>query len=272
MSVFLLILKILGIIVLAIISLIVLLLLCLIIVPFRYIAKANTNNKRLEGYINISWLFKAISIKVNTSNLNTNISFKVFGFNIDRKNKKIKEDKKNGKQINNSNLIENNLDEEKVNKAKQNTKKSSLKEAIKTIINIPKNIKHSADNLEYKTRRICDIISERRKVFKSKRFRKAYIRLKKNCIKVLNIIKPKRFRGSIIVGFEDKMYTGLIVAFCSMLYPYFENNLRLTTVSDKIIKIDLKAKGRFRILRLYKPIKNIYKDKEIKALINEIRI
>ena len=100
--------------------------------------------------------------------------------------------------------------------------------------------------------------------------KRAFLKVKKELIKLIKCVCPKKAGGDVTFGFEDPYTTGQILAGASILYPFYFEHLTLRPdFENQIIKGNLFLKGRIYIvsfvgiglrLLLCKDIRITYKD------------
>ena len=65
---------------------------------------------------------------------------------------------------------------------------------------------------------------------------------------MLKKMKPKKLQANIEFGFADPYTTGSILAYASILYPFYGDNISIRpNFEEAIVKGDVYVKGRFRI-------------------------
>lgn len=86
----------------------------------------------------------------------------------------------------------------------------------------------------YTFRGICDKIKEIRAkkdcvttFLSDTEHQKAFRLLKKVCLRLVRYLRPKKLEGSLHFGFEDPYLTGKLLAYMSMLYPWYGDDIEI---------------------------------------------
>lgn len=78
--------------------------------------------------------------------------------------------------------------------------------------------------------------------------KKAFHKLLKETLYLLKKLKPKKLNADVEFGFEDPYTTGTVLAYASMLYPFYGDNINLKpNFEESIIKGNVFLKGYMRI-------------------------
>ena len=141
-----------------------------------------------------------------------------------------------------------------------------------TIVKFCDKIKHTIGHAEEK----LDSISEKKeKIMKELEdpvHRKAFSKVKKEAGKLLKRWKPKVIKGEVQFGFEDPYHTGQALAGLSMIYPFIGDHLSVEPDFERrILKGDVKVRGRFRMAPLVCFLWNLVWCKEIRKTYHDIR-
>ena len=156
--------------------------------------------------------------------------------------------------------------EQKTDDVEEKEKKKLSAKIQGLIDKIQQTIKGFCDKIEVlKTKKdtVVDFI-------KNEVHKRAFIKVKKELIRLLKCLCPKKAGGDVTFGFEDPYTTGRILAGASILYPFYFEHLTLRPdFENQIIKGNLFLKGRIYIasfvgvglrLLLCKDIRITYKD------------
>ena len=156
--------------------------------------------------------------------------------------------------------------EQKTDDVEEKEKKKLSAKIQGMIDKIQQTIKGFCDKIEVlKTKKdtVVDFI-------KNEVHKRAFIKVKKELIRLLKCLCPKKAGGDVTFGFEDPYTTGQILAGASILYPFYFEHLTLRPdFENQIIKGNLFLKGRIYIasfvgvglrLLLCKDIRITYKD------------
>lgn len=287
----LLVLKIIGIILLAILALVVLLLCVVLFVSLRYrgnmIAEENFDDLFLE--MKFSWLFPLISgyarYSKRTLDWNVRIAWKKMNQGaIDAEVEKEEpqeimqektETERQDEQLKTdapTELTEETVPEiDAVESDEDNKKASNSKREKKT--------KKKVSKIRYKFQELCDKI---RKIKQTKDVVVTFLvddihqdvwrQLKRELIRILVYLKPKKIKGNLIFGFEDPYKTGVVLAVLSVLYPVYQENVNIyPDFEEQIIKGDLMIKGRIRIFFFVKVIVRLLLNRNVRKTYKDIK-
>lgn len=304
MALFLSILKIIGIVLLVILGVIILLLLLILFVPVRYRVDASISETDLEkdkdklkdnisGKASFSWLLHFISGGISYPE-DTEFKVKVLCFTVfPPKNKKSDADSENEYDIESSDDYksedkvtekENGFDEQPKEEADfvedeedefENDDKgffNFIKKIFDMIIRIMKVPQDVFSKIQYTTSRICDKIDMVKNTLSNDIFKRAFEVSKKQLIKVLKMILPRRFRADFLLGMEDPTVTADVLAGYGMLYPILVNKVYLVPDFDRqILKGDLHIRGRIRIFTLLHAAAILYFNKDVKKTVRRFQ-
>ena len=160
-----------------------------------------------------------------------------------------------------------------IEKEEEESKENKFVRIIKGIIAKAKKIKFT-----FKT--ICDkikMISEKKEkvleFIERDYFQHAYKRLKHEMVWVKRLLKPKNGRLKLHFGFEDPYYTGLTLAFLSMIYPFMGDHMSIDPdFENPVLEGEFYLKGQIRMIySLIFGLKLII-DKNVRRTFNEGRI
>ena len=90
--------------------------------------------------------------------------------------------------------------------------------------------------------------------------------------KIINHIKPRRFKAHVTFGMEDPSVTGKILGGAALLYPVYEDNVVLDPdFEHKVLKGDVDLKGRVRLNVIAFAALRLLLDKKFRRLIKEFK-
>lgn len=286
------ILKIIGIVLAAILGLFILILALALFVPVRYKMYADYE-KKLNGWVRINWFLHLLSVRIVFVDNQPDYRIKILGIRLrlgkdpkEKKKKKKKEKrqepeenvddfiqyiedvKEEEKQEENSEQKEESSEtphEEKVKKKKFFTK---LRETFKKI-----------KNIKYTILRFCDRISEIKEkasdffsFLQDESNKAAYQFLKEQLKHLWKHIKPKKIRGNLAFGTGDPASTGQLLGILSFLYPVYRDNITIAPDFEEAkIEADLFIKGYIRAFPVLIHLFKLYRNKDIKNLLNNFR-
>ena len=254
-------LKITGIVLAVIIGIVLLIIFAVLFaaMPYEIKAAADGDVKSLDADFKFSWLFHLISgyIRYKEENLDWQVKIAWKKLNVPQKSKTIDstdtkevvetakisiDDASNEEEIVKSESINTesvqDIEDNKKTKKKVRKKKESLSEKIRC--SIQKIFDKIKDIYELKEKIMSYVRAEAHK--------KAFQKLLKELLRLLKKLKPKKLNANIEFGFEDPYTTGSILAYASMLYPFYGDNISIKpNFEEDIFKGDVYLKGRIRI-------------------------
>ena len=297
MTIFLLVLKILGITILSIIALVLLILALVLFVPVRYKLNGSYENEP-DAQAKITWLLHLISLKVAYTKEGLTKTLRILGIPIKKREKKPKKPKKPKKEKPQNRLPQEEeltlegFEEEKPvqteevpeqeaqkqyngSSAQEEEERgffSKLKEFIQKICDwvmhfsdkirrIGQKIRSAAQNAEY----YLDLLTD------PKNQEILLYALSQVC-KILKSISPKKWEINARFGFEEPDVTGKILAITSILYPFIGGHVYLDPVYDeKIIQASGYAKGRIFLITVLIVAWKLYFNKDLKKVIRKLK-
>ncbi len=267
------ILKIIGVILLAILGLLILLLCIVFFVPLRYVIEAETKGDLSSTNVKIrfSWFLHLISGQVTY--LEEVVDYKI---RILWKNITDVEKREETKETEISAESEKGDSEEFVPDISSESAEGASEET-----SIPENVdeKQTETTKESKFQKIkctikdvCDKIKMVLEFLKGEPHKLTLSRVKKEVIRLLISLKPKKLRGKVRFGMEDPYQTGQILAALSVLYPVYGDNVEIFPEFDqKILEGDVYVKGHVRGIHAVKMVFNIIIDKNVRTTIKDIK-
>lgn len=157
----------------------------------------------------------------------------------------------------------------------------ALKEpkGINKIKKIKIKIKEIINKIKYRFKKICGTI---RKVFKNIKDFKAFISdektkkalslIKKESVKLIKHIRPKKIRGYLIFGFDDPSYTGRVLGLIYMFSRGTRKNFQIgPDFENRVFETDVQVKGRIQVYFLLIIAYRFYKDKNFREVIERRR-
>lgn len=305
-------LKIIGIVLLILLITVVLLILIILFVPIRYCAEGHLGIEDKTGKASITWLAKIVRIVFNYKfPEKPYLSVKVFGIDImkmlntppkngtqsdtmvskelneikkkNRKNGKCKPEKKEKKQkyhpAVNIALLEAadaeaaakeealkketsvNREEAFISKTTDLSKKNKFEKIIFKITGIYDKIIHIWNNIEY-------YISVFEEPDTKSLLKDAWISVSK----ILNSVKPQKFRLYAEVGFDYPDTTAKVYGYYCMVMPWLSDDIVLTPVfEEKIIDAEIYISGKIRLITILINGLRIVFDKRLKPLLKKIK-
>lgn len=306
LTIFLTILKILGILLLVVIGLLILGILAILFVPLRYDGKISYNDKNQCVATQITWLFRLICIEGGYQE-KVYARARLLWFTLWKWKADEKENDKED-HLESADYSEEELDrllEERSQKeeSKEETKEAkvieekldepdaeeNLTEVQPTEIE-PKEVElneaksNEAESTEKKPKKIqFQQIGKRIKEIKEKikhikemasdqRIHRAVLLLIDGAWKIVRHSLPRKIKGRAKFGFEDPSTTGQILTYVSLLYPCYAKSVELVPMfTEKVIDLDLYFRGRVRLFSLIWICVKIWFDRNFRYLYKKVR-
>ena len=311
LTIFLTILKILGILLLVVIGLLILGILAILFVPLRYDGKISYNDKNQCVATQITWLFRLICIEGGYQE-KVYARARLLWFTLWKWKADEKENDKED-HLESADYSEEELDrllEERSQKeeSKEETKEAkvieekldepdaeeNLTEVQPTEIE-PKEVElneakskeaesKEAESTEKKPKKIqFQQIGKRIKEIKEKikhikemasdqRIHRAILLLIDGAWKIVRHSLPRKIKGRAKFGFEDPSTTGQILTYVSLLYPCYAKSVELVPMfTEKVIDLDLYFRGRVRLFSLIWICVKIWFDRNFRYLYKKVR-
>lgn len=303
MSIFLLILKIIGIILLSIISLLLIIIALILFVPIRYRIIANKfEDSDFYAEIKLTWLLHFINILIKYTD---DLYYKVRVILIPiKKSDNLKKHKNNSKKtkpdFDDTKSIDEgeNISDKSVNEDISDNEISKDKEEIVSTSDLDEN---DDDNIKfdenkgiiYKIRfvltkffeflfnikeklneayntvvNIVKDIDYYINALKDERNKKVISLCLSQASSIINNIKPKVFNGNLTIGIDEPYTMGQILSIYGILFPIIHDKITINPVYDKeVIEGDLYIKGRISVFVLIRAAIKIYFNRDYKRMI-----
>jgi hypothetical protein len=310
LTIFLTILKIIGILLLVVIGLLILGILAILFVPLRYDGKISYNDKNQCVATQITWLFRLICIEGGYQE-KVYVRARLLWFTLWKWKADEKENDKED-HLESADYSEEELDrlleersqkEESKEETKEETKEAkvieekldepdaeeNLTEVQPTEIE-PKEVElneaksKEAESTEKKPKKIqFQQIGKRIKEIKEKikhikemasdqRIHRAILLLIDGAWKIVRHSLPRKIKGRAKFGFEDPSTTGQILTYVSLLYPCYAKSVELVPMfTEKVIDLDLYFRGRVRLFSLIWICVKIWFDRNFRYLYKKVR-
>lgn len=310
LTIFLTILKILGILLLVVIGLLILGILAILFVPLRYDGKISYNDKNQCVATQITWLFRLICIEGGYQE-KVYARARLLWFTLWKWKADEKENDKED-HLESADYSEEELDrlleersqkEESKEETKEETKEAkvieekldepdaeeNLTEVQPTEIE-PKEVElneaksKEAESTEKKPKKIqFQQIGKRIKEIKEKikhikemasdqRIHRAILLLIDGAWKIVRHSLPRKIKGRAKFGFEDPSTTGQILTYVSLLYPCYAKSVELVPMfTEKVIDLDLYFRGRVRLFSLIWICVKIWFDRNFRYLYKKVK-
>ena len=303
MSIFLLILKIIGIILLSIISLLLIIIALILFVPIRYRIIANKfEDSDFYAEIKLTWLLHFINILIKYTD---DLYYRVRVILIPiKKSDNLKKHKNNSKKpepySDDTKSVDEggNISDESANEDISDNEISKDKEEIVSTSDLDEN---DDDNIKfdenkgiiYKIRfvltkffeflfnikeklneayntvvNIVKDIDYYINALKDERNKKVISLCLSQASSIINNIKPKVFKGNLTIGIDEPYTMGQILSIYGILFPIIHDKITINPVYDKeVIEGDLYIKGRISVFVLIRAAIKIYFNRDYKRMI-----
>lgn len=294
MSILFLILKIIGILIL----IPIVLLLILLIFPICYQIEGDFDGKSPKAQVKVSWAVIFLRAKAFYKE-ELNFGIRIFGIPIydsrkehwsvfgEHKEKDKKKDKKrpdskkkqNNKKTNKKrvekkkstypsedvfDLTWDEKSEDKISESKIDKTTDKEKEFFgKRIVNFLKKCYNRCKNFITKISKITNKMEMIGDLFEDEDIIEAVKRIKRYGVNGVKLLLPQKLNAKITFGFEDPYYTGKVLGWTAALIPIYGDHIDVTPDFEKrILKGELKIKGRIRRYKILYLLWKVYKDKE----------
>ena len=298
MSILFLILKIIGILIL----IPIVLLLILLIFPICYQIEGDFDGKSPKAQIKVSWAVIFLRAKAfYEEELNFGIRifgipiydsrkehWSVFGEHKEKDKKKHKKKhkkrpdskKKQNNKKNNKKRVEkkkstypsedvfdltwDEKSEDKISESKIEKTTDKEKEFFgKKIVNLLKKCYNRCKNFITKISKITNKMEMIGDLFEDEDIIEAVKRIKRYGVNGVKLLLPQKLNAKITFGFEDPYYTGKVLGWTAALIPIYGDHIDITPDFEKrILKGELKIKGRIRRYKILYLLWKVYKDKD----------
>ena len=303
MSIFLLILKIIGIILLSIISLLLIIIALILFVPIRYRIIANKfEDSDFYAEIKLTWLLHFINILIKyTDDLYYRVRVILIPIkksdnlkkhkNNSKKNEPYSDDTKSvdeGENISDESANEDISDNEISKDKEEIVSTSYLDENDDDNINFDENkgiiykirfvltkffeflfnIKEKLNEAYNTVVNIVKDIDYYINALKDERNKKVISLCLSQASSIINNIKPKIFNGNLTIGIDEPYTMGQILSIYGILFPIIHDKITINPVYDKeVIEGDLYIKGRISVFVLIRAAIKIYFNRDYKRMI-----
>lgn len=140
-------------------------------------------------------------------------------------------------------------------------------------------IKSIWEKIKYTFRKLCariKVLAKRKNMvmefLENKVHKSAFSKAKKELIRLLKMLKPKRFRLKLHFGFEDPCLTGKTLAVLSMIYPLAGEHAEIIPEFEQsILEGDVFIKGQIRVVYFMVTGIRILLDKNIRKTYKDVR-
>lgn len=283
MSVFFLVLKIIGIVLLSAIGLVLLILALVLFVPIRYRVKADYDEKLLAE-VKVSYLLHIVTFLLEYDGENLTKKLKLFGIKFSKRKRKsdknvIKEPQYTLEGFDEDDFkIEDPQTETYVFNGEDDEEEpkkgffAKLKEYLLYIYDFIKGFNDKVKQFFDKLKKIKDNIVYYIDLISSEHTKETLKYAMGIVLKILKAIKPRKINGTFRFGFEDPETTGKLLSVLAIAYPLIGNAISIQPEFDEqIIQGNVFMKGRIFIIALLIHGWKLYFNKDIRKVIKEFQ-
>lgn len=283
MSVFFLVLKIIGIVLLSVIGLVLLILALVLFVPIRYRVKADYDEKLLAE-VKVSYLLHIVTFLLEYDGENLTKKLKLFGIKFSKRKRKsdknvIKEPQYTLEGFDEDDFkIEDPQTETYVFNGEDDEEEpkkgffAKLKEYLLYIYDFIKGFNDKVKQFFDKLKKIKDNIVYYIDLISSEHTKETLKYAMGIVLKILKAIKPRKINGTFRFGFEDPETTGKLLSVLAIAYPLIGNAISIQPEFDEqIIQGNVFMKGRIFIIALLIHGWKLYFNKDIRKVIKEFQ-
>lgn len=154
--------------------------------------------------------------------------------------------------------------EDKISESKIDKTTDKEKEFFgKRIVNFLKKCYNRCKNFITKVRKITNKMEMIGDLFEDEDIIDAVKRIKRYGVNGVKLLLPQKLNAKIAFGFEDPYYTGKVLGWIAALIPIYGDHIDITPDFEKrILKGELKIKGRIRRYKILYLLWKVYKDKD----------
>ena len=291
-------LKIIGIIIAVIIGIVLLVICVVLLAAFRYNVSASADGdvKSLTAQVKFSWLFHLISGFVTYQNEKLDWQIKIAWkkMNVPKEyleefSDEVQEEvqlevQQEVQQLTNQEVVpqdevqQHEPEEPRVMEAadskkqsKKQTKKRTKKDKTKKKESVLQKIQCSIRKISDKIKEIKAIKDKVVSFIQAEVHQKAFQKLLKELLRMLKKLKPKKLKANVEFGFDDPYTTGSALAYLSMLYPFYGDNINIKPrFEETVLRGDIYLKGRIRIAYITNMGIRLILNKNIRLTIKDI--
>lgn len=248
----------LGSILLAILGLLILGVGIVAFVPVRYRVDAESQGKWEEAvfHLSFSWLLYAISGHASFEDGRFQWNIRILW---DRKESgEGRVEGKAKKQSPSKKTSEEHRRKHKEKKRRKQKGSTSMKDRVLNICEKIKSLIRGKEELEA--------------FFRDEVHRAGWQRMKREGRRLFRFLKPKRFRLRLHYGFEDVYLTGKVLAFFSVLYPFYGEEIQITPDFERaVLEGSTQIKGRIYGIWLLIFLYNLCRDRNVRTTYRHIK-
>lgn len=283
--------KIILIILLSVFGILVAFLLVIIFVPFCYDGQFSWLEQKANGVVKVSWLFHIIGLRMDVIDNQVNTNVQLFGRNFKKKKKsssvssKKKEKASENQHMPSDTALSANPKEQEKDEAKTGETKEGQEKEIKQERARYEERKTKRTDFGDRARHVWKKIQTGWNKIKSGKMKwetwmeqyhdeknQASIRLlKKEGIRILKSLAPKKFAANLHVGLGDPSYTGLLLGAVACFMPIYEDAVCLEpNFEEPMLEGDVMFKGKLRLGTFVLTAIRMWNDKNLRTIIKKL--
>ncbi len=144
----------------------------------------------------------------------------------------------------------------------------SFTKFLKKLFHILKNIKYTINQIYDKIKHIISNIRYYIGIIESDSFKKAWQLCENQAVSLIKTILPRKIKGNFVIGTNDPASTARILAIQGILYPIIGNHILITPDFDRsIIEGDFFIKGKITVFKVLKTAIRVYFNKDLRRVI-----
>lgn len=280
-------LKIIGILILVVLGLFVLLTGFMLFVPVRYQIemKGKGTLQSLEVRIKFSWFLHLLSGNVFYADKKTEWQMRTGWkkWNV-AKTEKVTETKIKPQEVKESEeTTEKKEGKEEEKQSEKVVKQVETYQPKKQFKNKKKSFSDKWNNFFQKIKHTICNLCDKIKLLKDKKdkvleflgdelHQNAWKNAKREAVRLLKYLKPRKIKGRVHFGFSDPYLTGKTLAVLSMWYPFYADTVSLEPdFEESVLEGELRIKGCVRGFYFFFPVLNMIRSKEIRQTYKHIR-
>ena len=272
LHILLLILKIIGVIILAVLGIAVLLVGVVLFVPVRYSFEAETPGglDKLKLIGRATWMlsFATAHISYSDKKLDWKVRILWKRFQEEEKRKLQSESKKETARENADKETVAGHETQQQSEAKNKTKKKAKKKKQ----NIFDRIRYTISNICDKIKKILETKDKIVEFISDEVHQAAFGRVTKEFIYLIRYLRPRKLKGYIHFGFAEPYDTGRMLAFLSVLYPFYGEKMQIEPEFEReVLEGHITMRGKAHVFPFIITVCRLFLDKNVMTAYKNFR-
>lgn len=284
MSLFLLILQIIGMTLLGILALFLSVLALVLFVPIRYRIRADYQGK-FQADAGIFWLLHFISARILYGENGMEASLRILGMRYRKPKRAPKKNRKESGEV--SEEIPTDADytmegfeepkslaagEEDVASERERGFFCRLREYLHRVFDFVLHLKEKVQGFFFKMKRGYENLTHYVDFFTDEKMQEALKHALSLVLDALRRIRPCKLKGRLHFGFEDPATTGKLLVFLSLLYPCIAGRIEVVPeFGEAVVEGDLFLQGRVFLIELLVIGWKLYFSKDIRIMMKQLK-